>query len=129
MADTSRSMTCRRRPINNRKNTNMGATPIPPVVTTLPPSRPAGTLEDAVAAGDPWALADWARYLDYENTISKSSLLALGRTLEEVGYVLSGRRFDEPESVWNVASRIAVTLGHADLVAEVSASYEVQPQC
>lgn len=107
----------------------MGATSIRSVLTALPPSRPEGTLEDAVAAGDPAALADWARYLDYENTISKSSLLGLGRTLEEIGYVLSGRRFDETESVWNVASRIAVTLGHADLVAEVSASYEVQPQC
>ena len=108
----------------------MGATPIPSVLMTVPPSRPAGTLdEDAVAAGDPGALADWARYLDFENAISKSALLALGRTVEEIGYVLSGRRFDETECVWNVASRIAVTLGHADLVAEVHASYEVQPQC
>ncbi len=107
----------------------MGATPTPSALTTMPPRRPAGTLEDALAAGDPGVLADWARYLDYENTISKSSLLALGRAVEEIGYVLSGRRFDETESVWNVASRIAVTLGHADLVAEVHASYEQQPQC
>lgn len=107
----------------------MGATPIPSVLTTVPPNRPSGTLDDAVAAGDPGALTDWARYLDYENAISKSSLLALGRTVEEIGYVLSGKRFDETESVWNVATRIAMTLGHAELVAEVHTSYEVQPQC
>ncbi|WP_235718517.1 hypothetical protein [Mycolicibacterium goodii] len=129
MADTHWSMTIECQQPHQQEDTNMGATPTPSALTTMPPRRPAGTLEDALAAGDPGVLADWARYLDYENTISKSSLLALGRAVEEIGYVLSGRRFGETESVWNVASRIAVTLGHADLVAEVHASYEQQPQC
>lgn len=86
--------------------------------------RPKGTLEDAIAAGDFDAVALWARYLDECNHIHMGSLLGVCRVVEEIGYVLSGTRYEETESVWNVAARIARERGGGALVDEVQAGYE-----
>ncbi|MCA2337899.1 hypothetical protein [Mycobacterium avium] len=88
--------------------------------------RPKGTLEDAIAARDFDALADWARYLDECNHIHMGSLLGVCRVVEEIGYVLSGTRYEETESVWNVAGRIARERGAGALVDEVQAGYETE---
>lgn len=88
--------------------------------------RPKGTLEDAIAARDFDAVTHWARYLDESNHIHMGSLLSVCRVVEEVGYVLSGTRYEETESVWNVAARIARERGSDDLVDEVTAGYEAE---
>ncbi len=88
--------------------------------------RPKGTLEDAIAGRDFDAVADWARYLDECNHIHMGSLLSVCRVVEEIGYVLSGTRYEETESVWNVAARIARERGAGGLVDEVQAGYEAE---
>lgn len=88
--------------------------------------RPQGALEGAIAARDFDAVAHWARYLDECNYIHMGSLLSLCRVVEEIGYVLSGTRYEEPESVWNVAARIARERGSGGLVDEVQAGYEAE---
>ena len=89
----------------------------------LPPPRPDGTLHDAIAVGDQAAIRAWALYYEYENSVGMSSVLGLCRTVEEIGYVLTGKRFDEAESVWNVVARLARQQGFAARVDEVEASY------
>ncbi|KDP00241.1 hypothetical protein QRB41_27345 [Mycobacterium avium subsp. hominissuis] len=88
--------------------------------------RPKGTLENAIAGRDFDAVADWARYLDECNHIHMGSLLSVCRVVEEIGYVLSGTRYEETESVWNVAARIARERGAGALVDEVQAGYEAE---
>lgn len=88
--------------------------------------RPKGTLEDAIAGRDFDAVADWARYLDECNHIHMGSLLSVCRVVEEIGYVLSGTRHEETESVWNVAARIGRERGAGALVDEVQAGYETE---
>ncbi|MBS1691240.1 MAG: hypothetical protein JST91_03350 [Actinobacteria bacterium] len=88
--------------------------------------RPKGTLEDAIAAHDFDAVAHWTRYLDQCNHIHMGSLLSVCRVVEEIGYVLSGTRYEETESVWNVAARIARERGSGALVDEVQAGYETE---
>lgn len=88
--------------------------------------RPKGTLEDAITGCDFDAVADWARYLDECNHIHMGSLLSVCRVVEEIGYVLSGTRYEETESVWNVAARIARERGAGALVDEVQAGYEAE---
>ena len=88
--------------------------------------RPKGTLEDAIEGRDFDAVADWARYLDECNHIHMGSLLSVCRVVEEIGYVLSGTRYEETESVWNVAARIARERGAGALVDEVQAGYETE---
>lgn len=86
--------------------------------------RPAGTLEDAITARDADVLARWARYFRGGQNISMRSLDGVCRVVEEIGYVFSGERFDETESVWNVAAAVARERGHGDRVDEVEASYQ-----
>lgn len=88
--------------------------------------RPKGTLEDAIAERDFDAVADWARYLDECNHIHMGSQLSVCRVVEEIGYVLSGTRYEETESVWNVAARIARERGAGGLVDEVQAGYDAE---
>lgn len=88
--------------------------------------RPKGTLEDAIASRDFDAVAPWARYLNECNHIHMGSLLSVCRVVEEIGYVLSGTRYEETESVWNVAARIARERGFGGLVDEVQAGYEAE---
>lgn len=86
--------------------------------------RPTGTLEDAIAERDFDAVAHWARYLSECGDIRGGSLLSVCRVVEEIGYVLSGTRYEETESVWNVAARVARERGSGALVDEVQAGYE-----
>lgn len=88
--------------------------------------RPEGTLENAIAARDFEAVAHWARYLAECDHIHMGSLLSVCRVVEEIGYVLSGTRYEETESVWNVAARIARERGSGALVDEVQAGYEAE---
>ena len=94
-----------------------------PAGVGLPPPRPDGTLEEAVAVGDQAAIQAWALYYAYENSVGMSSVLGLCRTVEDIGYALTGQRFEEPESVWNVVARLARQQGFAERVDEVEASY------
>lgn len=94
-----------------------------PAGVGLPPPRPDGTLHDAIAAGDQAVIRAWALYYEYEHSVGMSSVLGLCRTVEDIGYALTGQRFDEPESVWNVVARLARQQGFAARVAEVEASY------
>lgn len=87
-------------------------------------NRPAGTLEEAIAAEDASVLAQWARYFRFGQEISMRSLDGVCRVVEEIGYVFTGERFDETESVWNVAAAVARERGHGDRVAEIEASYD-----
>ena len=89
--------------------------------------RPTGTLEGAIAKGDANELAQWARYFRCGQEISMRSLQGTCRVLEEIGFVFSGERLDETESVWNVAAAVARERGHGDRVAEVEASYRLGP--
>lgn len=88
--------------------------------------RPKGALEDAIASGDFDAVAHWARYLDECCDIHMGSLLSVCRVVEEIGYVLSGTRYEETESIWNVAARVARERGSGALVDEVQAGYEAE---
>ncbi|MCV7256965.1 hypothetical protein H7J86_32800 [Mycobacterium hackensackense] len=94
-----------------------------PVGVGLPPPRPDGTLHDAIAMGDQAAIRSWALYYEYENSVGMNSVLGLCRTVEDIGYVLTGKRFDEAESVWNVVARLARQQGFSARVDEVEASY------
>lgn len=76
-------------------------------MTALPQTRPAGTLDAAITALDFDAVGRWARYLEYENAIHMSTLDGVCRVVEEIGHVLSGHRYEEAESVWNVVASIA----------------------
>ncbi len=86
--------------------------------------RPNGTLEDAIAARDPDLLAQWARYFRFSQGISMRSLNGVCRVIEEIGYIFTGERYDELESVWNVSARIARERGHGDRVTEIEAAYK-----
>lgn len=90
--------------------------------------RPAGAFEDAVSAGDADVLAQWARYFRFNQEVGMRSLLSVCRVVEEIGYVLAGKRFDETESVWNVAAAVARERGDGARVAEVEASYQSSPE-
>lgn len=85
-------------------------------------SRPAVALEDAIAADDVHALAQWAKYLRGCHEISSMSVLDLGQVVEDIGYALTGHRYSESESVWNAVAELARQQGYADRVAEVQAA-------
>jgi hypothetical protein len=93
-------------------------------MSLLPVNRPDGTLDAAITARDFEATAQWARYFDYEDKIHMFTLNSVCRGVEEIGYVLSGKRYEEAESVWNVVAHIARERGDGALVDEVLASYE-----
>lgn len=88
-------------------------------------TRPAVTLEDAIAAADLPVVTQWAKYLRGCHQISSRSVLDLGRVVEDIGYALTGHRYEESESVWNAAAEVARSQGHGARVREVEASYQV----
>lgn len=101
----------------------MTITACQPVGQGPPPPRPDGSLDDAIRASDQTTIVAWTRYYQYEHSVGMSNVLSLCRAVEEIGYVLSGQRFEETESVWNVAARLARQQGFGARVDEVEASY------
>lgn len=94
-------------------------------MNALPSPRPAGTLDEAIAAKNFTEVTLWAQYLDYWGDMHMRTINSVCRVVEEIGYVLSGERYEETESVWNVAAAIARERGSGALVAEVQKSYDV----
>lgn len=88
-------------------------------------TRPAGTLEDAIAAADFPVVTQWAKYLRGCQQISLRTVIDLGRVVEDIGYALTGHRYEESESVWNAAAEVARAQGNEDHVREVEATYQV----
>jgi hypothetical protein len=72
-------------------------------MTTLPQTRPAGTLDAAITALDFNAVVRWARYLEYENASAEHVASDLGhrRTLSVATHILAshrnkGGKYDRP---------------------------------
>lgn len=50
------------------------------------------------------------------------------RVLEDIAYVLTGWRYEDPEDIWDAVAKVARDKGNRALVAVVKESYAVGPE-